>query len=299
MMNRRRFIQTAAALAAMPVMPTRAAARLPIKMAVEYEMLPPSLSILKRFQLAKECGFERIECPTIRETRDANEMKRASEEVGLPIHSVMNADHWKYPFSSPDPAVVEKSLAGARVSIGNAHLWGASTVLLVPAVVTPQVTYQEAWDRSQTAIRKLIPMAEDLNVTLAIEEVWNKFLLSPLEFAHYVDEFQSSHVKAYFDVGNVVLYGYPQDWIHVLGKRIAKLHIKDFSWTHSKGSDDSVARWVSLGEGDIDWTAVYKALQDVGYEGTATLELAAGDAAYLTDMRRRLSRILTGEKPVA
>jgi hexulose-6-phosphate isomerase len=209
----------------------------------------------------------------------------------------MNMDHWAYPFSSADPAVVEKSLDGARVSIRNAHLWGATTVLLVPAVVNPQTTYKEAYERSQVAIRKLIPLAEELNVTLALEEVWNKFLLSPLEFARYIDEYNSPHIRAYFDVGNVVLYGYPQDWIRTLGKRIVKLHIKDFSFKHQPGTDNSIAAWVPLGEGDIDWTAVYEALRDIGYQGTATVELDPGDAPYLKEMRRRFGLILSGDMP--
>jgi L-ribulose-5-phosphate 3-epimerase len=296
-MHRRRFLQTAAALTVMSTMRARAKIRLPIAMAVEYNMLPTTISIMERFQLAKDCGFERIECPTTPDQGDAEKMKAAAEKFGLPIHSVMNMDHWQYPFSSADPAVVEKSLEGARVSIRNAHLWGASTVLLVPAVVNAQTTYKEAYERSQPAIRKLIPLAEELNVTLALEEVWNKFLLSPLEFARYIDEYDSPRVQAYFDVGNVVLYGYPQDWIHTLGKRIAKLHIKDFSFRREPGTEQSVAAWVRLGEGDIDWTAVYEALRDVGYQGTATLELAPGDAPYLKEMRRRFGLILTGEMP--
>ncbi len=298
MMDRRRFVQTAASLAiASTVRGAHADSRLPIKMAVEYNMLPAKLSILERFQLARDCGFERIECPTTPDQKDAAAMKAAADKTGLPIHSVMNMDHWQYPFSSPDPAVVEKSLNGARVSIRNAHLWGASTVLLVPAVVNAQTTYKEAWVRSQAAIRKLIPLAEELNVTLALEEVWNKFLLSPLEFARYIDEYRSQRIRAYFDVGNVVLYGYPQDWIRTLGKRIVKVHIKDFSFRHQKGSDNSVAAWVPLGEGDIDWQAVYAALHEVGYEGTATLELDPGDGDYLKEMRRRFGLILTDGMP--
>jgi L-ribulose-5-phosphate 3-epimerase len=296
-MDRRRFLQTAAAVTVMSTVRAEAGTRLPIEMAVEYNMLPTKISILERFQLAKDCGFARIECPTTRDQGDAEQMKAAAEKVGLPIHSVMNMDHWAYPFSSADPAVVEKSLDGARVSIRNAHLWGASTVLLVPAVVNPQTTYKEAYERSQVAIRKLIPLAEELNVTLALEEVWNKFLLSPLEFARYIDEYNSPHIRAYFDVGNVVLYGYPQDWIRILGKRIVKLHIKDFSFKHQPGTDNSIAAWVSLGEGDIDWTAVYEALRDIGYQGTATLELDAGDGPYLKEMRRRFGLILSGEMP--
>ncbi len=296
-MDRRKFLQTAAALTVMHTMRATADTRLPIAMAVEYNMLPTTLSIAERFQLAKDCGFERIECPTTPDQGDAEKMKAASEKYSLPIHSVMNMDHWEYPFSSADPAVVKKSQDGARTSIRNAHLWGAETVLLVPAVVNPQTTYKEAWTRSQVAIRELIPLAEELHVTLALEEVWNKFLLSPLEFARYIDEYKSPRIRAYFDVGNVVLYGYPQDWIRTLGPRIAKLHIKDFSFRHQKGTDDSVAAWVALGEGDIDWTAVYQALHDIGYKGSATLELDPGDATYLKEMRRRFGLILTGEMP--
>ncbi|MGI4755674.1 MAG: sugar phosphate isomerase/epimerase family protein [Janthinobacterium lividum] len=258
-------------------------------------MLPVNLSTLERFKLAKDCGFEQIECPTTPNQAQAEAMKDASEKVGLPIHSVMNMDHWKYPFTSADPAVVETGLAGARTSIRNAHLWGASTVLLVPGVVNPATGYQDAYVRSQTAIRSLIPLAEELNVTLAIEEVWNKFLLSPIEFANYIDEYKSARVRAYFDVGNVVLYGYPQDWIRTLGPRIAKLHIKDFAFVRGRNGGDSVVRWVSPGEGDIDWTGVYQALRDIGYQGTATLELPPGDEAYLKDMRARFSTILAGD----
>lgn len=264
-------------------------------MAVEYNMLPPNVSILDRFQMAKDAGFERIECPTAPFQVDAEAMRAASEKVQLPIHSVMNSDHWKYPFSSPDPAVVEKGLNGARTSIRNAHLWGAETVLLVPAVVNAQTSYREAYQRSQPVIKKLLPLADELNVTLAIEEVWNKFLLSPLEFARYIDEFQSPRIRAYFDVGNVVLYGYPQDWIRTLGKRIAKLHIKDFSFHEDRATKKMMADWVPLGEGDIDWRAIYDALRDIGYTGVATTELEPADAAGLAEVRRRFKLILTGQ----
>jgi hexulose-6-phosphate isomerase len=303
-MNRRSFLQRAAAIVVNGLVSVDGRAllggartRLPIHMAVEYNMLPESLPILQRFQLARDCGYEQIECPTTPEQHEAEAMRDASEKVGLPIHSVMNSDHWKYPFSSSDDAVVEKSLAGARTSIRNAHLWGSSTVLLVPGVVNPATSYRQAYTRSQAAIRTLIPLAEELNVTLALEEVWNKFLLSPTEFAGYIDEYKSARVRAYFDVGNVVLYGYPQDWIRTLGSRICKIHIKDFKFIRGRNGGDSVARWVSPGEGDIDWSAIYQALQDIGYKGTATLELPLGDEAYLKDMRQRFNRILTGEIP--
>src|SRR5207244_2746632 len=157
------------------------------------------------------------------------EILAASRKVGLRIHSVMNQAHWGSPLSSSDAAVVEKSMEGMRTSLHNAKLWGADTVLLVPAVVNPETTYAQAWERSQRQIRKLIPLAAELKVIIGIEEVWNKFLLSPLEFARYIDEFESPWIRAYFDVGNVAISGYPQVWIRKLGKRIVKLQLKDFA----------------------------------------------------------------------
>src|SRR3954453_15345074 len=283
-MHRRTFLLSAVPLAALPL---PSSTRLPIASAVEYSMLPSNLSVEERFQLAKDAGFERIECPTTKNPGEAEQMKKAAENAGIKIHSVMNMDHWKYPLSSADTSVVEKSLEGARVSLNNAHLWGADTVLIVPGVVNESTTYQAAYKKSQESLRKLIPLAEQLKGVIAAEEVWNKFLLSPLEFVSYVDSFQTPWVRAYFDVGNVVLYGYPQDWIRTLGHRIAKLHIKDFSFRRGAGGQDSVAKWVNLGEGDINWPEVYAALHDIGYQGTATLELAAGDGAYLKDACQR------------
>src|SRR6202023_3907831 len=132
---------------------------------------------------------------------------------------------------------------------------------VVPAVVNAETAYSEAWTRAQKEIRKLIPMAAELKVVIAIEEVWNKFLLSPLEMQKYIAEFESPWIRAWFDVGNVVLYGYPQDWIRTLGKRIVKVHLKDF-----KRNKDSYA-WVNLGEGDIDWAAVRDAFGAINYTG--------------------------------
>ncbi len=259
-------------------------------------MLPQTASIPERFQIARDAGFEQIECPTTRDQSEAEAMKAAAEKAGIKIHSVMNMDHWKYPLSSPDPAVVEKSIEGAKVSIQNAHLWGADTVLIVPAVVNADTPYRDAYTRSQQSIRKLLPLAQELNVIIAIEEVWNKFLLSPLEFSRYIDEFKSSQVRAYFDVGNVVLYGYPQDWIRTLGSRIVKLHIKDFSFRKDQAKN-SVAKWEALGDGDIDWGAIYSALREIGFKGTATVELEGGDAGALKEICRRLNLILRGEMP--
>src|SRR5579863_3763251 len=183
-MDRRTFLAAGAAATWLRPQLGTASATLPIKKAVEFEMLPASMSIADRFQLARDVGFEQIECPTMPDEHEAEEVKKAAEKSGLRIHSVMNMAHWEYPLSSADPAVVAKSVEGMHTSLRNAHFWGADTVLLVPAVVNPQTSYREAWTRSQEQIRKLIPMAEELKVIIGIEEVWNKFLLSPLEMAH-------------------------------------------------------------------------------------------------------------------
>src|SRR5881398_1907964 len=259
-----------------------------IKKGVLLEMLPDKLSYADRFKMAREVGFEVVQAPTTPDEQIAEEIKKATDAASIRIDSVMNMDHWKYPLSSSDPAVVDRSLAGMRTSLHNAKLWGADAVLLVPAVVDPQTSYRDAWTRSQAQIRRLIPLAEELKVVIAIEEVWNKFLLSPLEMAAYIDEFQSPWIKAWFDVGNVVLYGYPQDWIHTLGNSIVKVHVKDF-----KRKEDGYA-WVNLGDGDVDWAAVRQAFADIGYSGSAITELEGGDEAYLRDVVRRFDRFVLG-----
>lgn len=261
---------------------------LSIKKGLVFDMLPEKLSVGDRFKLARDAGFEIVQAPTEPDAAKAEEIKKAADAAGIRIDSVMNMDHWKYPLSSSDRAVVEKSLAGMRTSLHNAKLWGSDTVLLVPAVVNAETSYRDAWQRSQKEIRSLIPLAEELKVTIGIEEVWNKFLLSPLEMAKYIDEFRSPWIKAWFDVGNVVLYGFPQDWIHTLGKRIVKVHLKDF-----KHKEDGYA-WVNLGDGDVDWSAVRQAFADVGYSGSVISELEGGDESYLRDVSRRIDRLLLG-----
>src|SRR5437660_8773449 len=138
-------------------LPTPSPAPLPIKKGVLLEMLPSKLSYADRMKMAREVGFEVIQAPTTPNEHEAEEIKKAADGANVRIDSVMNMDHWQYPLSSSDPAVVEKSLAGMRTSLHNAKLWGSDAVLLVPAVVNPQTSYRDAWSRSQKEIRKLVP----------------------------------------------------------------------------------------------------------------------------------------------
>lgn len=283
-MNRREFLAFSAGWSAT----LQGSGRLPIKKALYIGMLPRDLSYADRFKLARDVGFEEIECQTTPDRATAEEIRKAAASAGIRIHSVMNQAHWKFPLSSADPAVVAESLRGMETSLENAAYWGADTVLLVPAVVNPETSYADAYRRSRENILKLLPLAQKLKVIIAIENVWNRFLLSPLEFAGYVDSFRSPWLQAYFDVGNIALYGYPQDWIRTLERRIVKIHLKDFSFRKN------VAAFVPLREGDLDWRAIYQALADIGFKGTATCELPAGDEAYLREVSRRVDLILSG-----
>src|SRR5438477_207288 len=283
--TRREFVKTSLAVAGFSQLAFRASPPA-IKKGLVFDMVSDKLSYADRFRLVRDSGFEVVQALTEPDHAKAEEMKRAADAANVRIDSVMNVDHWQYPLSSADAAVVEKSLAGMRTSLHNAKVWGSDVVLLVPEVVNPQTSYRDAWTRSQAEIRKLIPLAEQLKVVIGIEEVWNRFLLSPLEMAQYIGEFQSPWVQAWFDVGNVVLYGYPQDWIRTLGKRIVKVHLKDF-----KRKEGAYA-CVNLGDGDVDWPAVKAAFRDVGYTGSFIAELDGGDAAYLQDVSRRIDRLL-------
>jgi hexulose-6-phosphate isomerase len=297
MHDRRTFLKLVAAALAAPA-PGLSAQGTPaagIRKAILISMLPKERPYAERFAMARAAGFDAIEMQTIARDEEAQEIRETAAKAGIRIHSVMNMDHWRLPLSSADADVVSRSVAGMETSLKNAKLWGADAVLLVPAVVDKDTSYRDAYTRSQRVIReRLLPMARDLKVTIAVEEVWNKFLLSPLEFARYVDEFDSPWLKAYFDVGNVVIYAFPQDWIRTLGPRIVKIHLKDFNFDRPNGR----FTWKPIGEGDIDWIDVRRALDEVKYAGFVTTEVSGGDAAYLADVAQRVDRFLAGRKPV-
>jgi hexulose-6-phosphate isomerase len=240
-----------------------------------------------RLKMARDLGFEGIEAYTTEDPKAVERLRAAADKAGIAIHSVMNSNHWDNPLSSDDPKKIAAGLQGMETSLRNAKAFGADTVLLVPAVVKGEVTHEQAWERSRTHIPKLIPLAAELGIVIAIENVWNNFLLKSDEFVRYVDEFKSPSVRAYFDVGNIVRYGEPQDWIRALGKRIVKIHVKDFDKTASK--------FVPLREGSVDWPAVHAALSEVGYSGWVTAELSGGDEAYLREVSARMDKIVAGQ----
>jgi hexulose-6-phosphate isomerase len=265
-----------------------------IKKAIMLPTVPGRGNFVEKFQWIKAAGFEGVEPRSGMKVAD---VLKARDAAGLHIASVDCGLSWSKPLSDPDPAVREAGLEGLKVALRDAKAYGASSVLLVPAVVSERVSYQDAWQRSREEIRKAIPLAEELGVRIAIENVWNKFLLSPLEAARYVDEFNSPAVGWHFDVGNVLAFGWPEQWIPVLGKRIQKLHIKEYSRTKQQNEGSLKGFEVNYLEGDNDWPAIMSALDAVGYSGWAIAEPpwhppGVSPADRLRDIARRMDKIL-------
>lgn len=230
-------------------------------------------SLLEQFKMLKEAGFQGVEPNS---GLDRNEILEARSATGLEIPSIVVATHWSHPISSPDEQVREAGVNGLITALEDAKAYGASCVLLVPGVVNESVSYEEAYHRSQNEIRKVIPMAEELGVTIAIENVWNQFLLSPMEAARYVDELGSANVGWYMDVGNIMTYGLPQHWIRILGNRIAMVHIKEYSMQKRNEEGPRAGFRVNYLEGDSPWSEIMNALRDIGYSG----EYGIAEPAY-------------------
>ena len=295
-LNRREFIKIssgALAAAALHSTPLTAADSVPqkrnIKKGVMYATVGMKGSVLEKFKAIKAAGFDGVE-PMSHMNQD--EVMKAFEETGLKAASTCCNTHWNKPVSDPDPKVRAEGLQGLQQALRDAKRYGASSVLFVPAVVNQQVSYADAYQRSQQEIRKAIPLAEELGVKIAIENVWNHFLLSPLEAARYVDEFNSPWVGWHFDVGNVITYGWPEQWIRILGKRIQKLHIKEFS--RDKANKEGLWKGfeVEFLKGDNDWQAVMKALDDIGYDGWGIAEQGGADSPEgLKKLSQEMDRI--------
>ena len=293
--SRRQFLQTTGLLAAGisgSMIATAAesnAKKRTIHKAIMYQTIGVKGSVLEKFQAVKEAGFEGIEPMG---GMKQEEVLEARDATGLKCPSVCCHSHWDKPLSDPNPAVREAGLKGLQQSLRDAKAYGATSVLLVPAVVSQKVSYGDAYSRSQAEIRKIIPLAEELNVKIAIENVWNGFLLSPLEAARYVDEFNSPAVGWHFDIGNVINFGWPEQWIQVLGKRIQKLHIKEYSRKRRDKEGPGAGFGVKFLEGDNNWPVVMKALDEIGYNGWGIAEQGGGNSPEgLKDLSDRMDKI--------
>jgi hexulose-6-phosphate isomerase len=296
-MNRRDFVKLGSgALAAATLGPVALAAvdkpkKTPLHKAIMYATIGYPGSVMEKFKAVKAAGFEGVE-PMSHMNQD--DVVKALETTGLKAASVCCNTHWGSPLSDPDEKVRKAGLEGLSQTLKDAKRYGASSVLLVPGKVTDKVSYDDCWKRSIAEIKKIIPLAADLGVKIAIENVWNGFIYTPEQAKNYLEEIGSPQVGWHFDIGNVYPRGVDpkkwvpaETWVAVLGKRILKLHIKEFS--------KRVGFGVRFFEGDNNWPAIMKTLAKVGYDGWGITEQPgnqAKDAATLAELSKRYDRIL-------
>lgn len=294
--NRRVFIKkSAAAAASLAIAPGLIANTSPdiqplFKKSLKFGMIKEDLSIVDKFKLVKDLGFDGIELDSPNDLNE-REILKAKRASGLEIPGVVNSLHWKAPLSDPDPRVRAKCVESMKIALRQCKKFGGTTVLLVPAVVNENVAYDDAYKRAQEEIRKILPVAEETGIKIAIENVWNNFLISPLEAARFIDEFDNEMIGWYFDVGNIVRYGWPDQWVKILGKRIMKIDVKEYSRKKQKEEGIWEGFKVKLGDGDSDWAKVNKALKEVGYHGWGSAEVAGGDRKRLKEISERMDKI--------
>lgn len=251
-----------------------------MKTAVSFFSFDEKVDLREAMQQSKNAGYEGIE-PILSETGALNmkttekeimEMRRMADDLGLAVCSVGAWNLWTNNLVSDDKKVACYAMDIVRKQLDAAAILGADTILVIPGYVgTPFgpgiVPYDVAYERSQEAIGALAKHAKSVRVAIGVENVWNKFLLSPLEMKRYVDEIASEYVGVYFDVGNIIYIGYPDHWMRILGKRIKKLHFCDCRFDGC-----GLSMFVDLLEGDVDFEAVMHAARDIGYDDWATIE---------------------------
>ncbi|MBS1751492.1 MAG: sugar phosphate isomerase/epimerase [Bacteroidetes bacterium] len=296
-MQRRTFIKNSGLIAAGASIGLTSKASTPqnifkpkIKKSLKIEMVKGDMSIMDKFKMLKELGYDGVEFSSPHHY-DHKEILAARDKTGLLIPGVVNSEHWKSPLSSPDPAIREKCFNTVIQSLNDCKMYGGTTVLLVAGVVNEKISYADAYTRTQKEIRNLIPYAEKTGIKIAIENVWNNFLISPLEAARYVDEINHPLVGWYFDIGNILRYGWPEQWIEILNKRIMKLDVKEYS--RKKQNDEGLWKGfdVELMEGDNNWPVIVQALEKIGYNGWASAEVPGGDRERLQVIIDRMNRI--------
>ncbi len=297
-MDRNQFLKLSASVAAgVLVMPFTTNARseetkLTIKKSLKFGMVEEKLSVLDKFKLLKDVGFHGVELDSPNDL-NMKEILEARDKTGLLIPGTVNSLHWKSPISDPDPKVRATCTESMKSALRDTKAYGGNTVLLVNGVVNEKVSYDEAWTRSLEEIRKMIPVAEETGVKIAIENVWNNFLISPMEAARYVDEINNPMVGWYFDIGNILRYGWPEQWIKILGKRILKLDMKEYS--RKKMNEEGLWKGfdIEIGDGDNNWPVVMEALRAINYSGGwISAEVSGGDRKRLQEISERMDKVL-------
>lgn len=241
----------------------------------------------KCFEMAKDAGFEGVEVAldetgliSLESTKeDAEKVKAMAKEAGIELYSLASMLYWTYNYTSENEENRKKAKEITKKQLQVASWLGCDTILVVPGAVgvdwlpgSEVVDYEVAYNRAYEAIKELAPVAEEYKVYMAIENVGNKFLLSPLEMRALIDSIGSEYVGAYFDVGNIIPCGYPDQWLRILGDRIKKIHLKDYK--------RSTSDMVDLLAGDVDYITVKATLEKIGYNDWLTAEMIPPYAQY-------------------
>lgn len=282
------------------------------------------------FKQAKRLGFQSVEAAIAPEgvlTFDSTQAEcrnivSAAKAAGIEISSVASSVYWECSLTDSRASVRKRAIAYTRKMMQVARWLGADAILVIPGAVdvffdpnARRVPYDVCWKRAVESIGKCLATAERLRVKICLENVWNKFLLSPLETARFIDSFDSPYVKCYLDVGNCMLNGFPQDWISILGRRrIGRIHVKDFALRFYTGGEKGAAcgiadscrkiakgsAWAGafsfcdLGQGDVPWRQVVGALKKIGYTKSITAEMLPPGPGLLARTSRAMDRLFKG-----
>ncbi len=236
----------------------------------------------KCMELAKDAGFDGLELALDEHglvsmdstEEDIMKVKKMADEVGIELYSVACGLYWTYNYTSANEENVKRAKEITKKQLQVASWLGCDTILVVPGAVEVAfdpgeiVEYDVAYERALSALRELAPVAESLKVSIGVENVWNRFLLSPMEMAEFIDKVGSDYVGSYFDVGNVLFSGYPEHWIKILNKRIKKVHFKDY-----RRAAGDLHGFVDILAGEVNWPGVMEQLEKVGYDGWVSAEM--------------------------
>jgi hexulose-6-phosphate isomerase len=298
-MKRRTFLSTTAAAIAASALHSNSNAqdstkKRALKKAVNLGMIDAKGgSVMDRFKMAKDAGLDGLELNRP-DAIPLDELLKARDATGLEIAGVICSTHWGKPLSAPDAATVEAGMKGLKLALADAGELGCTRLLLVPGVVNKQVSYEDCWKRAVENIKRAVPDAEKAKCKICVENVWNNFIMDPLSAARFVDEIGSPWVGWHLDLGNLITYGWPEHWIRTLGPRVLNLHIKEFSRKKRDGEGLWKGFSVELGEGDNDWPATMRALDDIGYQGYGIAEVPGGDAARVKFLAERMDKLFSG-----
>lgn len=309
-MNRRHFIATTSLAAAASALAPRLApaqgtgpASRRYWFAVKSGMIndPSAATWEDKFKLLKDLGYDGIEFDS-QYVASVKEAVAASEKSGLPVHGVVNANHWSVRLSDPSADIRAKAVEELRDAVRFSKAVGGSSVLLVPGAVRDAANEnaEQVWTRSLEGIRQVLPLSAELGINILIENVWNRFLYrhgddapsdqTADEIIRYLKEINSPWTGSYFDIGNHRKYGTPSAWARQLGSHIVKLDVKDFRL--AKDSPDGKEKWSDIGEGSVDWEATRNVLAETGFYGWATAEVGGGNRERLALILQQMKKVL-------